>query len=139
VIFVFGIAATIAGIGSLWMTEFAVEVSESMRAGSNAVRDPDLAALRVILYVNAILTTIVGLGLLVGGSGIFLLKNWGRIAFLSTLILMMIWLTYSLGMITYNRGFDPLEMLTFFVVLSVLGALYYFFAMGKIKSSFKLT
>jgi hypothetical protein len=135
----FGLAAVVVGLGSLQMVEKSLAILQDMRnAGSQTLDGVDFSVFRIVLYVNAILTTIIGILSVVSGIGILLMKRWARLLWIGTLILMMTWMTYSFIMSSINRGFVITDALANVVIMLLLAALFYFFSREKTRSHFKV-
>lgn len=132
-----GLAASFLGVSSILIVESSIEIFEQMRAaGSTTLDGIDLSTMRIVLYVNAIMMAIVGVLSVISAVGILLRKNWARLLWIGTMILMGIGAVYSYVMSTMNRGFEDNRTLTNAVWMILLVILLYYFSRERTKSYF---
>lgn len=132
-----GLAASFLGVSSVLIVESSIEIFEHMRAaGSTTLDGIDLSTMRIVLYVNAFMMAIVGVLSVISAIGILLRKNWARLLWIGTLILMGIGAVYSYFMSTMNRGFEDNRTLTNAVWMILLVILLYYFSRERTKSYF---
>ena len=138
-IFLFGLATEYVGVNSFLLVERSVAMLQIMRdGGSDSLADADLSTFRIILYVNAILMSVLGLLSLVSSIGIFLKRAWGRSLWAVTLILIAVWMTYSIVMSIANGAMAVSDTTSYLVTLLLLAVLFYFFSRKKTRSYFEV-
>ena len=136
----FGLLLIVIGISSLTIVETSVEIMKIMRSqGSTTLDGIDISTLRVVLYITAGLTTVIGLSSIVSGAGMFFQKNWARLLWIGTLIVQSTWMLYSFVMKTINGVNNFETVLSYFLSVSVLIVLIYFFFREKTRVYFKVS
>ena len=135
-----GLVELFVGIGGFSIVDSSVSIIEQMRESGSATMDGiDLSRMRVVLYATYALTTLIGLLSAVSGVGMFFKKNWARLLWLITLVLMLAWNAYTLVVRTINVGHGFENTLSIGLGMFVIAALMYFFCRPEMRKIFEVT
>jgi len=135
-IIIFGVGSLAFGVAGLLVVDMSVENMRLMREGGYpALPGVDLKTFRWVMYANGVALIISGILSVASGIGVFLKRNWGRLLWLGTLVLLISGTVYTLVMNYINRA-DWEQILSNCLVLLVYMALFYFFSRRKTKELF---
>lgn len=139
-IFLFGIGCLYVGIGGLLIIEDSIAIMKQMReAGSATLDHVDLSGMEVVLYVTYSLTTLIGLAATISGSGMFFKRNWARILWIGTIILMSVWSAYALVMNFVNQMVDVNRLAGYTITATVFVSLLYYYLRKETKRHFEVS
>ena len=135
----FGLLALYIGISQLLIIDSSISMIEQARMINPTISDgSDLSKTRMFLCVAYSITTLSGLLSFVSGVGMLFKKNWARLLWLLTIVLILTETAYNVAIRTIFERHNIENASVTAVVTLLLAILMYFFTRQKTRRVFEV-